>query len=310
MPEKLRGYCSQHGVMVHGLAEDLFLRREMEVVKGRVQLIFTSPPFPLHRQKKYGNLVGEAYIEWLAGFAPLFKNVLTETGSIVLELGNAWEPGRPVMSTLPHRAFLALLERGDFRLCEQFVSYNTARIPGPAQWVNVERIRVKDSFTHIWWMSPSDRPDADNTRVLTAYSAAMKKLLRTQHYNAGVRPSGHRVGKTSFLRNNGGAIPSNVIVAANTTSTDRYHTECRAESELHPARMPEALASFFIRFLTKPGDIVLDPFAGSNTTGATAEGLGRRWVSFEAKADYIESSQIRFEQSRNLTGRSFKAFQD
>ena len=70
-----------------------------------------------------------------------------------MEIGNAWESGRPTMSTLSLRALLAFLEAGGLHLCQQFISHNPARIPSPAQWVTVERIRVKDSFTNVWWMS-------------------------------------------------------------------------------------------------------------------------------------------------------------
>jgi site-specific DNA-methyltransferase (cytosine-N4-specific) len=264
-------------------------------LRGRVQLIFTSPPFSLNRKKRYGNLTGDAYVEWFIEFAPLFERLLKRDGSIVIELGNAWEPGKPVMSPLALRALLAFLDKGQFNLCQQFICYNPARLPTPAQWVNVDRIRVKDSYTHVWWMSPSERPDADNRRVLKKYSASMLKLLRTKRYNPGPRPSGHRVGVKSFLKRNEGAIPSNVITLANTHSTTEYQRYCRSHDLLpHPARMPIGLPEFFIRFLTTPRELVLDPFAGSNTTGAAAEGLKRRWISIEAQMDYIEGSKGRF----------------
>ena len=301
------GYATKNGVMLRGLSQKLLSYRKLHALAGQVQLIFTSPPFPLQRKKKYGNLQGAAYLDWLASFAPLFKKLLKPNGSLVVEVGNAWEPGKPVMSTLPIRALLALVDQGKFNLCQQFVSHNPARLPGPAQWVNIERIRVKDSFTHVWWMSPSGRPSANNKRVLVSYSEAMRKLLRTHKYNKGLRPSGHRIGAESFFKNNKGAIPSSVITASNTSSADAYHRYCRdQELPLHPARMPDALADFFISFLTKPGDLVLDPFGGSNTTGASAERLGRRWISIEPTKDYISSSKGRFEDTESLTDAKLK----
>jgi site-specific DNA-methyltransferase (cytosine-N4-specific) len=264
-------------------------------LRGKVQLIFTSPPFSLNCKKRYGNLTGEAYVDWFVELAPLFRRLLKPDGSIVIELGNAWEPGKPVMSPLALRALLAFLDKGKFNLCQQFICYNPARLPTPAQWVNVDRIRVKDAYTHVWWMSPSERPDADNRRVLKKYSDSMQKLLRRNRYNSGTRPSGHRVGPTSFLKQNGGAIPSNVITLANTHSATEYQKYCRARSLTpHPARMPMGLPEFFIKFLTTPRELVLDPFAGSNTTGAAAEALKRRWLSIEAQMDYIEGSRGRF----------------
>src|SRR5205807_8009530 len=176
-------------------------KRFPKLYKGRVDLIFTSPPFPLNRKKKYGNKKGEEYTKWLSGLAGLLKEYLTPTGSIVMELGNSWVQGAPVMSTLALKSLLAFLETGKLHLCQQFIWHNPARLPSPAQWVNVERIRVKDSFTHLWWMAPTTRPKADNRRVLVKYSDAMESLLKTQNYNSGKRPSQHSVGKKSVLRN-------------------------------------------------------------------------------------------------------------
>ena len=289
------------GRSVLGKAEYVLQRRKYtKHLEQKVDLIFTSPPFPLNTKKKYGNEQGERYVDWLASFAPLFKTVLKPKGSIVLELGNAWESGRPVMSTLALKALLAFLERGEFVLCQQFVWHNPARLPSPAQWVTVERIRVKDSYTHLWWMALTDRPHADNRQVLKKYSKSMEELLKRQSYNSGKRPSEHHIGKTSFLTKNSGAIPSNLITLSNTQANSSYLDYCRAHDlQPHPARMPPGLAEFFVKFLTKPDMLVLDPFAGSNTTGAVAEDLGRRWFSIEPTESYAEGSRGRFHQFNN-----------
>lgn len=288
-------YETDRGQCFEGFAEKILDSPALQPYEYGVDLIFTSPPFPLNRKKRYGNQQGASYIKWLVSFAQTFRRMLKPTGSIVIEIGNSWEPGRPTMSTLALKALLAFLEAGDFHLCQQFVWHNPARLPSPAQWVNVERIRVKDAFTHLWWMSPSERPKADNRQVLKAYSASMQQLLSSGKYNAGRRPSEHHIGATSFLTDNQGAIPSNVITAANTHANGDYLAYCRAHGlPHHPARMPSDLVTFFIKFLTEPGDLVLDPFAGSNTTGAAAEQLGRRWLAIEPQSDYVRGSQGRF----------------
>jgi hypothetical protein len=264
-------------------------------VRGDVQMVFTSPPFPLNRKKKYGNRVGDEYLDWLGSIAAPLGNLLTEDGSLVVELGNGWEAGEPVMSTLALRALLRVLDDGGFRLCQQFVVHNPARLPSPAQWVNIERIRVKDAYTNVWWMSRTSRPKADNRRILTGYSPSMKKLLKRKSYNAGARPSQHHIGETSFLSDNGGAIPPNVLTISNTTATDSYRRYCKEHGlQPHPARMAPELAEFFIQFLTDPNDLVLDPFGGSNTTGEAAEKLGRQWITLEPESSYVEGSRGRF----------------
>jgi site-specific DNA-methyltransferase (cytosine-N4-specific) len=286
--------------MYHGRSDNLLSDGSLKRFEGRVNLIFTSPPFPLNRKKRYGNETGETYVQWLTSFGPLFKQMLAPDGSIVIEMGNSWERGAPVMSTLALRALLAFQSTNSLYLCQEFVWQNPARLPSPAQWVNVERIRVKDSFTKLWWMAPSQSPKANNQRVLQDYSPAMKRLLERGVYNSGVRPSEHVIGRKSFLTNNGGAIPSNVLTFANTRSSDAYQDYCRQSGlQAHPARMPMDLAKFFINFLTEPGDIVMDPFAGSNTTGAAAEDLGRRWISIEASREYIDGSRGRFGSLRS-----------
>ncbi len=310
-------YKTRKGRMYCGPAEDILTSVPVTRCRGKVHLVFTSPPFPLNRKKKYGNLNGRAYVEWLARLAPLFADYLTPDGSIVIELGNAWQPGKPVMSTLPLEALLAFREKAGLHLCQEFICFNPARLPSPAQWVNVKRVRVKDAFTRVWWMSPNENPKADNKRVLTRYSESMLHLLRRGTYNAGRRPSQHHIGEKSFLTDNGGAIPPNVLIPpadlmlpellevlpiANTKTNDPYQIYCRKNGiQPHPARMPQRLVEFFVDFLTDPGDLVLDPFAGSNTTGLVAEQRRRRWIAVEANPQYARASAARFGGDRRVT---------
>lgn len=287
-------FTTPFGRSYQGFAEDI-LDSELRPYRGKVALILTSPPFPLNRKKKYGNKLGDDYLDWLALFAPAFRQLIKPRGSIVIEMGNAWEPGKPVMSTLSLEALLKFLKTGRLQLCQQFVWNNPARLPTPVQWVNIKRVRVKDAFTHIWWMARSANPVANNRRILVPYSASMQRLLKNGRYNSGRRPSEHDIGSKSFLTDNGGAIPSNVITLKNTHANLTYQTYCR-ENQIkpHPARMAPGLAEFFVKFLTRPGDLVVDPFAGSNTTGAAAEVLGRRWMAIEPQPDYIRGSVGRF----------------
>jgi len=289
-------YQTQLGTCYHSKIED-FLNSEIAFdLKGKVNLIITSPPFPLNRKKKYGNLNGQEYLDWLSGLAVKLNELLSDDGSLVIEIGNSWEPNVPVMSTLPLKALLGFLEEGKYHLCQQFIWYNTAKLPSPVQWVNIDRVRVKDSFTNIWWMSKSTSPKANNKNILEEYSESMKRLLKTKKYNSGARPSEHNIGEESFLTDNAGAIPGSVLVGANTQSNSNYQSYCKENNlEPHPARMPYFIPDFFIKFLTDVDDLVLDPFGGSNTTGEAAEKLGRKWVSIEANEDYIEASKGRFE---------------
>lgn len=304
-------YRTALGRMYLGRIEKALKTFPFRKLKGRVNLILTSPPFPLVRKKKYGNQTGEAYLKWISTLAPAFADLLTEDGSIVMEIGNAWQEASPEMSTLPLETLLAFKQAANLCVCQQIICHNPARLPSPAHWVNVKRIRLKDSFTHVWWFSRTAFPKADNRKVLTPYSDDMQRLLKRQRYNAGQRPSGHRVSATGFLKTHGGAItpnvldfdvdraPSSMLKISGTAWDAKYHRYCKEHSlPSHPARMQVGLASFFIEFLTDKRDLIFDPFAGSNTSGAAAELLGRSWVALEAHREYIEGSKARFQRDK------------
>ncbi|TSA24357.1 MAG: site-specific DNA-methyltransferase [Bacteroidetes bacterium] len=288
-------FQTRKGKCFNASVEEVLSSRSFLKYKGKINLIFTSPPFPLNRKKKYGNKIGQEYISWLTNITKSLNEFLSPDGSFVIEVGNAWEPREPVMSTLPIEALLEVKRTGNYFLCQQFIWFNTAKLPSPAQWVNVDRVRVKDSFTNIWWLSKVPRPKADNKQVLSDYSSSMQKLLKSKKYNAGLRPSEHNIGEESFITDNQGSIPSNILICANTQSNSSYLRYCKDHNiELHPARMPVYIAEFFIKFLTNRGDIVFDPFAGSLTTCESAERLDRKWLAAEPEIKYIEGGKGRF----------------
>lgn len=292
-------YSTPLGSAYAGDASDLLKR----LPAASVNAIITSPPYALKAKKSYGNPDQGAYVDWFLGFAAEFRRVLRPNGSLVLEIGGAWNPGEPTRSIYHFELLVRLVKEYHFHLAEDFFWFNRTRIPGPAEWVNVQRIRVKDAVTPIWWLSPSPRPSASNRRVLKPYSPDMLRLFKNG-YNHGKRPSGHVANK--FEKRNGGAIPSNLIEVAHTSSKDQYQEYCRLHGlAAHPARFPRQVPEFFIKFLTRKGDLILDPFCGSNTTGAVAEQLGRRWLGFDKRADYIEGSIGRFDATiveTDLTG--------
>jgi len=270
-----------------------------------IDLILTSPPFALTRQKEYGNKSSEEYVDWFLNFAYEFKRVLSKEGSFVLDLGGAYLPGLPVRSIYQYELLTRLCKEVGFFLAQEFFHYNPARLPSPTEWVNVRRIRVKDSVNLVFWLSKSEFPKANNKKILKPYSDSMKHLLKNG-YDAKLRPSGHDISE-KFGRDNNGAIPPNLLTIANTESNSSYMKRCKeAGVKPHPARFPKEFAKFFIKFLTDEGDFVLDPFAGSNTTGYVAEILGRRWVAFELSEEYLRGSQLRFEESPNLFSQFIK----
>lgn len=262
-----------------------------------IDLIVTSPPFGLVRKKAYGNVPSSEYLDWFRPFASGLKRVLKDTGSLVIDIGPAWNPGVPTKSTYQFTLLCMLCEEFGFHLAQDFYWWNPSRMPAPAEWVNIRRLRVKDSVNPVWWLSPTPWPKASNRRVLTSYGERQKRLF-SRGYNSGQRPSGHIVSE-EWGRDNGGAIAPNLIAAPNTSSNDPYHAYCRSNGlEPHPARFPSAIPEFFIRMLTDIGDKVLDPFGGSCVTGYVADSLRRKWICCDLSENYLRGAIGRFPTDR------------
>ncbi|GFO73745.1 hypothetical protein BJAS_P4749 [Bathymodiolus japonicus methanotrophic gill symbiont] len=261
-----------------------------------INLVMTSPPFALQRKKEYGNKEQHEYLEWLSEFAEIVLKKLKPDGSFVLDLGGAYRKGVPARSLYNFRVPIHFCDNLGFFLAEDFYWFNPSKLPSPIEWVNKRKIRVKDSVNTVWWFSKTEHPKADVKNVLVEYSDRMKKLLDDpdKFYDPAKRPSGHNIGK-GFGKDNGGAIPSNLLQIPNSESNGVYMAGCKAIGvKRHPARFPARFPEFFIRFLTEPGDIVVDIFSGSNTTGYVAEKEKRKWISIDSDMDYVAASSFRF----------------
>lgn len=267
-----------------------------ELADNSINLVMTSPPFALQRQKEYGNLDQHEYIEWFLSFGRLVHQKLTPDGSFVVDFGGSYMKGVPARSLYNFRVLIKMVDELGFFLAEDFYWFNPSKLPSPIEWVNKRKMRVKDSVNTVWWFSKTEWPKADVTKVLAPYSDRMKKLIEdpAKFYTPKLRPSGHDIG-ASFGKDNGGAIPPNMLSIPNSESNGQYIAGCKAVGcKSHPARFPAKLPEFFIRMLTEPNDLVVDIFSGSNTTGQVAQTEGRRWMAFEALPEYVALSSFRF----------------
>jgi len=296
-PQGASCYTTEFGSAVCGDSRELLALLD----DGSVNLVMTSPPFALQRKKEYGNECQDGYVDWLLEFGRAAFPKIAEDGSFVMDLGGAYQKGKPLRSLYQYEVLLRFCKELGYSLAEEFFWHNPSKLPSPIEWVNKRKIRVKDSVNTVWWFSKSAYPKADVTRVLAPYSDRMKKLLRDPDafYTPKKRPSGHDIGR-GFASDNGGAIPPNLLQFPNSESNSTYQRGCRAAGVSgHPARFPEKLPEFFIKFLTDPNDLVVDIFAGSNTTGSVAERLERRWISFELDRGYLAASSFRFAEGLN-----------
>lgn len=269
---------------------EIYLDDSLNILKqipdNSLDLIITSPPFGLIKKKKYGNEDSSTYLDWFKPFAEEFYRVLKSSGSLVIDIGGSWNKGTPTRSLYHFKLVVMLCEEFHFFLAQDFYWWNPSKLPTPAEWVTIRRIRAKDSINTVWWLSKTEFPKASNTRVLLPYSDSMRDLLMNG-YTAKNRPSGHKIS-TKFGTDNGGAITSNLLAIANTESNDFYTKYCKENNiTIHPARFPSELPEFFIRMLTNKDDIVYDPFGGSCVTGEVCERLDRKWICSELIEEYL-----------------------
>ena len=277
----------------------------LEVLAGyadaSVDCIMTSPPFGLVRKKEYGNVDADDYLEWFALFAAEFHRVLKDSGSLVIDIGGSWNRGTPTRSLYHFKLVVMLCEQFGFHLAQEMYWWNPSKLPSPAEWVTVRRIRVKDAINTVWWLSKTPWPKASNRRVLQPYSDSMQTLL-ADGYKPMRRPSGHDISD-KFSADNGAAIPPNLIALPNTESNGAYQRYCKERGLTpHPARFPSRLPEYFIRMLTDPGDLVIDPFAGSCVTGEVCERLDRRWHCIELNREYCDGAIGRFQGQQAQPG--------
>lgn len=276
---------------------EIYLKDSIDVLKrmpdNSVDLVMTSPPFGLIKKKEYGNADSSEYLDWFRPFAKEIYRVLKPSGSLVIDIGGSWNKGTPTRSLYHFKLMIMLCDEYKFFLAQEFYWWNPAKLPTPAEWVNIRRIRVKDAVNTVWWFSKTEYPKASNRRVMLPYSDSMENLLKNG-YTAKKRPSGHDISE-NFSKNNGGSIPPNLLAIANTESNDRYTKYCNEHNlKVHPARFPSELPEFFVRMLTNEGDIVFDPFGGSCITGAVCEKLHRSWICSELVKEYLEGAKCRF----------------
>ncbi len=283
---------TKHGRVFHGDS----LRVFADIVEPQsVDLVMTSPPFGLVRKKDYGNADAHEYVEWFRPFAEAFREAIKPRGSLVIDIGGAWIPGQPTRSLYHYELLIMLCHEYGFHLAQDFFWWSPSKLPTPAEWVNIRRIRVKDAVNCVWWLSPTPWPKASNRRVLAPYSVAMQSLLKNG-YTAKLRPSGHDIS-SKFSRDNGASIPPNLLAIPNTESNSYYLRYCKENGiKPHPARYPAALPEYFVRMLTDVGDLVVDPFGGSCVTGEVAERLGRRWICIDLVEEYLQGALGRFKK--------------
>jgi len=291
----LVGFSTDLGVAILGSCDSVFSKIDAPIV-----LCLTSPPYPLAKPRAYGNVSADHYTDWICKtLEPVVKN-LVRGGSIALNVSNdCFLSGLPARSTYRERLVIALEDRLGLYKIDEIPWINESKAPAPVQWASKERFLLNVAWEPVYWFSNSPlHMHSDNRRVLKAHTDRHLALIRNggEQRIRSQSDGAYSVRGGSFSSNTGGAIARNVLKFGHACGDQMaYKRDARALGlPVHGAPMPLELAKWLIQFLSRPGDLVCDPFAGSHTTPKAAELLGRRWISTERILEYVMGSATRF----------------
>ena len=297
----LLAYATDLGMALWGNCKNVF---SGDMSENLISLVLTSPPYPLKRPRAYGNAPASEYVDWLcSAIEPLLKN-LQSGGSICLNLGNdIFISGTPARSTYLERLVIAFEDRFGLYKMDMIPWVNPCKPPGPMQWASKTRQQLNAGWEPIYWFTNDPKHcQSNNNRIIEAHSEAHLAFVQ----NGGVKQrrvnsdGAYYLKEGAYSKSTEGKIPRNVISLSHNCADQRqYKIAARSAGlQAHGAAFPVVLAEKLISFLTKKGDLVVDPFAGSTTTGKAAEKLGRRWIASDIVYDYVVGSALRFEASR------------
>ena len=294
------GFSTQLGVAVLGACDSVFSR-----IDSPITLILTSPPYPLNNPRKYGNVSEAQYVDWFCKvIEPVVKN-MADGASLCLNISNdIFMPGSPERSMYCERLLLALHDRLGLRLMDRLIWENRSKPPGPIQYASKARTQLNVVYEPIYWLTNNPRAvKSDNRRVLLAHTERHLKLLSQGGEQRRVINSdgAYSISPGAYGNPTNGRIARNILNFGHRCGAQSaYKKAAKAKGlAVHGAPMPLKLAQFLIEFLTQPGDLVVDPFAGSQTTADAAQRLGRRWLTAEIMAEYVLGGASRFEHCEN-----------
>jgi site-specific DNA-methyltransferase (cytosine-N4-specific) len=289
------GFSTDLGIAILGSCDTVFAS-----IDSPITLVVTSPPYPLASARKYGNPSEPEYVDWICRtLEPVIKN-LVPGGSICLNVSNdIFQKGSPARSMYCERLLLALNDRFGLHLMDRLIWENPQKPPGPFQYASKARTQLNVAYEPIYWLTndPS-RVKSNNRRVLQAHTERHLALIQRggEQRDAAYSDGAYRVKPGSFGNATEGRIPRNILRHGHRCASQSAYKRMAAERGLpaHGAPMPLSLAKFLVEFLSEPGDVVAEPFAGSFTTPLAAELLGRRWWATECMAEYVMGGGPRF----------------
>jgi DNA modification methylase len=292
---KMLAFSTELGVAVWGSCFDSF-----DGLDEDIAVCITSPPYPLSKPRNYGNPNQDEWVDFVCrALEPIVKRLIPG-GNIAVNLSeDIFVPGSPARSLYKEKFIIAMAERLGLWKMDSVIWHNESKAPGPYQWASKERMQLNTGYEPvIIFCNKPNRSIADNRRVLQPHSEKHLKLIAGGgEKRARVNSDGsYRIRQGAYGNPTAGRIPKNVLSMGHSCADQRRMRRLARGAGLpvHGASMPLALAMFLVQFLSRPGDLVVDPFGGTLTTPKACEELGRRWYATELYAEYLMAGRFRF----------------
>jgi site-specific DNA-methyltransferase (adenine-specific)/site-specific DNA-methyltransferase (cytosine-N4-specific) len=235
-----------------------------------VDLIVTSPPYADQRKNTYGGIAPDEYVAWFLPIAAELKRVLRPTGSFVLNIKERVVDGE--RHTYVLELILALRQQG-WRWTEEYVWHKRNCYPG--KWPN----RFRDAWERCLHFT--------RERHFAMYQdEVMVPMGDWRHARLAKLSATDRTRDESKVGSGFGKRIENWVGRELAYPTNVLHLPTECSNKGHSAAFPVELPRWFIRLFTRPGDTVLDPFAGSGTTLMAGAALMRDAIGIEIVEDY------------------------
>ena len=259
--------------ILHGDCEDLLKR----LPDDSVDLIFTSPPYADQRQRTYGGIKPDEYVDWFMPKADEFFRVMKPSGTFVLNIKERVVDGE--RHTYVIELILEMRKRG-WLWTEEFMWHKKNSYPG--KWPN----RFRDNWERLIQFNKRRKFNMYQDEVMVPVgdwaNGRLAKLSETDK----IRDES-RVG-SGFGKNISNWVGRDMVYPNNV-----IHMATESSNKKHSAVFPLPLPTWFIKLFTQAGDVVLDPFVGSGTTAVAALSLSRRYVGIDTNIEYVRLSEER-----------------
>jgi site-specific DNA-methyltransferase (adenine-specific) len=254
------------------------LERMKEIESSSVDMIMTSPPYAERRKRCYKGMDTKNYVAWFLEFAKEFKRILKPTGSFILNIKPHCSEGERVLYVM--KLVIALKEEVGFRFTDEF-TWTKNGVPGKFNG------RFKNAFEPVYHFTI----EKGFTHNPLAVATEATEVSKSRYKRKACGESSNGSGLAGMRKE----IKSNLALPSNHLHLNQKSNQHTLQSK-HPAVYPVELCEFFVKAFSNEGDVVIDPFMGSGTTGVAAKSLNRDFIGIELDQDYFNIAKERINE--------------